>query len=296
VGSTRVSLGSRRCAAALGVVQSSTSGLTVAEVIAATTAAHSAQVTDRSVTSSANPDLRGTSVTLGDADFATGNSSSTTTSHSIVFETPNNGPTVETVQVDTTRQRSIGRQAYRQFAKTPIGTMWVKLPSAFAGHRGLVGTIFGIDASALGLLVAPASDLALTPLRTTTLGGTPVTIYHVDVTSPKAACMAGVPYATSGTVALGTEIWVDGRSRLVEAQSRRMFTLGRFPVRLGASLPAPGFTGTAVMTSTLLLRDFGEKVRVAAPPFVAPRANSSSLSLVATCKNVGGTSSRGHDG
>jgi hypothetical protein len=265
-------------AAALGAVGApdvrGTPGVTpaqwVANVLATTAQAGTAHFDYTHVTTSPNPDLRGTANGRGVVDFSRGSVRVTEVDRQIEFEGGPAGPSHAILSVTSDEEIIVGTGLYQQlfpvvpgahFPKSDFPFMKISVPRQ---PRAKLGLSFALGAaSGLGDLDGTEPVVAVRDLGPAIVDGQASTRYLVQ-TAPVQACLSvhtNAPVSTESP----SLIWVDGHGRLVRVRSTSRFS-GRLTA--GARTP-PGFaqfpTGPIASTDTLTFSAFGAPVRISAP-------------------------------
>ena len=271
--------------AALGIAQKtprSTGSHWVADVLAATQAAGSAHFSYTHVTSSPNPELRGTLSGHGVVDFSDGNVRVTEVDHDISFSSTGHQPLHPVHSTTTLDAIVVGGTMYQA---NPIPGLdftgkyhLLSLPAPPRSQRGLS---LALNASvALDVLRGPNAVASVHDLGPAEVDGNATTQYEVEY-APLRVCVAH--QASQVLTQRPSRVWLDGDGRLVRVRSTIFFD--NRPPR-GVTLPAAfdGFPwGPVTTVATLTFSEFGVPVRVAAPPSsaLAPEGGSSSAFALA---------------
>lgn len=248
---------------ALGVVQKSTSASPsqwVTDVLAATEKAGSAHFSYSHVTSSPNPDLRGTLSGHGVVNFATGDVRVTEIDHDITFTSMGNQPLHPAHSMTTEDAIVMGGTVYQA---NPISGLAfpekysvLAFPALPRSQRGLSLALNA--AVALDALHETYAVASLTDLGPAEVDGVATTKYEVGY-APLHVC---APHQAPQTLTQHPSIvWIDSAGRLVQVRSTLYFS-GRLPHGGLASFPQ----GPVTTVATLTFSEFGKPVHVAAPP------------------------------
>ena len=254
--------------AALGIAQKSTSSAParwVADVLAATENAGSAHFSYSHVTSSPNPELRGTLSGHGVVDFATGDVRVTEVDRDITFTSTGNQPMHPVHSTTTENAIVVGGTVYQAnpipglaFTEKYSVLAFPALPRSQRGLSLALNAAVALDALHETYVVAWLTDLG--PAE---VDGVATTQYEVGY-APLHVC---APHQAPQTLTQRpSSVWIDSTGRLVRVRSTLSFN-GRLPH--GGKLPAAlaGVPQGPVTTiSTLTFSEFGEPVQVAAPP------------------------------
>ena len=274
-------------AAAVGQVQSPgvTSADWLSNLMATTAAAGSAHLRIATVSRSANPAQRSSSVATGVIDFTTGNFRFVQAIHDITY-TSTNGGSPHPVPYDWSETAvAIGQSLYEKDAVTVAGTSTV-VPSTwnkFINPRN-VRQAFGLDSgtvaeNAVSGLSGIAPVTSMRSLGPATVNGVSTTRYVVTYGSP-VLCAPGAPILSlrqSGSVGSAVRsahsyepaikpvtVWVDGQGRLVQVRESS-FSSAQILKALSSS-----FTASQTSVTTLTFSDFGVPVHIVAPDFTGP--------------------------
>jgi hypothetical protein len=248
----------------------------VAAVLATTERAGTARFSYTHVTSSPNPDLRGSLSGSGEVNFVTGDARVSEVDREISFNSTGNEPPHPVQSSDTVKAVVIGGTVYQAnpipgFRFTALYRVlpFPKLPRA---QRGLSLALNA--AVALDSLRGPNAVASVRKLGPATIHGALTTRYEVTF-SPLRVC---APHQQPVVVTQRpSDMWVDGGGRLLQVRSTS-YASGRLP--RGETLPAPfgAFPRGATTTeATLTFSGFGSPVQVVAPPAsaLAPLGDSS---------------------
>ncbi len=272
--------------AALGIAQESTSAASsqwVADVLATTEKAGSAHFSYIHVTSSPNPELRGTLSGHGVVDFTTGDVRVTEVDRDISFSATGNQP-LHPVHSTSTEDAIVVRGTVYQANPIPGLAFTGKyrvlaFPALPRSQRGLT---LALNASvALDTLRGPYAVASVTDLGPAEVEGVATSEYEVEY-APLHVC---APHqAPQVLTQRPSRVWLDGTGRLVRVRSTLYFS-NRLPH--GVKLPAAfaGFPrGPVITVATLTFSEFGEPVHVAAPPTsaISPEGGSSTGIAIAT--------------
>ena len=269
--------------AVLGIAQGSSklpATQWVANVLTTTESAGSAHFSYTHVTSSPNPELRGSLSGHGEADFSTDDVRVTEVDRDISFESTGNQAlhpvsstsTVDAIVIDGSVFQADpipGIAFTERYRKLPF-------PAPPRSERGLS---LGLNASvALDTLRGPNVAASVTEIGPVEVAGVATTEYEVDY-APLHVC---VPHqAPQVLTQRPSQVWLDSAGRLVRVRSTSYFS-DRLP--RGAKVPAAfaGFPrGPMTTVATLTFSEYGTPVRVAAPPksAVLPIKGTSSSSF-----------------
>jgi hypothetical protein len=97
-------------------------------VLAATKAAGTAHLDDTQVSTSPNPDLRGSSAGTGAVDFATGSFQITDVDHEMEWSSDSGGPIHPHAETTSEGEIAIGPTLYPAFGPGSIPSGWSKTP------------------------------------------------------------------------------------------------------------------------------------------------------------------------
>ncbi len=273
--------------AALGTVQgSSTSSPSqwVADALAATEMAGSAHFSYISVTSSPNPDLRGSSTGHGEVDFSTDDVRVTEVDRNISFSSTGDQPLHPVSSTSTMMAIVIGGTDYQAFSIPGLAmtARYSKLPFPTL-PRAQRGLPLALDASvALDTLRGPNPVASVTDLGPDDVGGVPTTQYEVDY-APLHVC---VPHQTAQVLTQRpSRVWLDSADRIIRVRSTLYFndnSSGRqkLPAAL-ADVPR----GPVTTVATLTFDEYGVPVRVSAPPKSALLTTSGTSFSIGTAKS-----------
>jgi hypothetical protein len=278
-------------AAALGIAQkpsstptsSSTPSKWVAGVLASTERAGSAHFSYTHVTSSPNPDLRGSLSGHGVVDFTTGDVRVTEVDHDITFSSTGNQP-LHPVPTTSTEDAIVIRGTVYQANPIPGVAFTAEyrvlpFPALPRSQRGLS---LALNASvALDALRGPNAVASVTDLGPAEVDGAATSQYEVEY-APLRVC---TPHqAPQVLTQRPTRVWLDGAGRLVRVRSTDYFN-DRLPRRAKIPAALDGFPrGPVTVVATLTFSEFGAPVRVAAPPASAVVPEGSTSFGTATSK------------
>ncbi len=265
--------------AALAVAQGSSAPSPtqwIAAVIAATEGAGSAHFSYAHVTSSPNPELRGSLSGHGEVDFTTDDVRVSEVDRDISFSSSGNQPLRPVSSTSATDAIVIGGTVYQA---NPIPGLAftgkyrvLPFPTLPRAQRGLS---LALNASvALDSLRGPNAVASVTDLGPANVEGVATTQYEVTY-APLHVC---APHqAPQALTQRPSRVWLDGAGRLVRVQSTLHFS-GRLPRGLKIPTTLDGFPhGPTTTVATLTFSEYGMPVRVAAPPkrAVLPEAGTS---------------------
>jgi hypothetical protein len=260
----------------------------VADVIATTEGAGSAHFSYSNVTSSPNPELRGSLAGHGEIDFTTGDVRATEVDHDITFSATGHHPLRPVRSTTTLDAIVIGGTVYQAnpMRGVALTKKYSKLPSLGVPHSQQ-GLFLALNASvALDELRGPYAVASVTDLGPAKVAGVATTQYEVKY-APLHVCL---PHkAPQVLTQRPSRVWTDDAGRIArvrstlyfnDRQSREANTLAT-----GRSLPH----GAVTTAATLTISEYGVPVRVTAPPksAVLPESGSSSGLAVAgsdTCR------------
>ena len=255
--------------AALGIAAHRTSPESpaqwVAGVLATTEHEGTARFTYTQITSSPNPELRGTLSGSGVVNFAKGEARATEVDHDITFSSTNNQPARPVHSTNIEKATLIGRTMYEANLIPGLGftTRYSVLPFPKL-PRSQQGLSLALNAPvALDGLQGPNALAAVRALGPAEVDGVATTQYEVTY-APFHAC---VPHQAPVVVRhLPTRLWVDGAGRLVQVRGMSYFS-GQLPK--DAKIPAVFKDiprGPTTSVATLTFSAFGQPVHVVAPP------------------------------
>ncbi|MGD0749230.1 MAG: hypothetical protein ABSB68_15635 [Acidimicrobiales bacterium] len=265
--------------AALGLAQETSTPSApqwVADVLAVTQRAGSAHFSYTHVTSSPNPELRGTLSGHGVVDFTAGNVRVTEVDHDISFSSTGHQPLHPVPSTSTVDAIVLGGTVYQA---NPIPGFAVSgkyrvlpFPALPRSQRGLS---LALNASvALDVLRGPNAVASVSDLGPAEVDGIATTQYAVEYAPLHVCALHQAPRVVTQRP---SRVWLDGDGRLVRVRSTIFFS--NRPPR-GVKLPAAidGFPrGPVTTVATLTFSEFGVPVRVTAPPSSAllPEGGSS---------------------
>jgi len=264
--------------AALGMARGSSTPSSpqwVADVLAATERTGSAHFSYAHVSSSPNPELRGSLSGHGEVDFVTDDVRVTEVDRDISFSATGNQPLHPVSSTTTTDAIVIGGTVYQAnpipglaFSQKYTALPFPTLPRS---QRGLA---LALNASvALDTLRGPNTVAGVTNLGAAEVDGVATTQYEVEY-APLHVC---APHqAPQVLTQRPSRVWLDGAGRLVRVRSTLYFS-DRLPrgVKLPAAVDLP--RGPVTTVATLTFSRYGTPVHVAAPPksAVFPEAGTS---------------------
>jgi hypothetical protein len=252
----------------------------VAGVLASTQKARSAEFTYSHVTSSSNPDLRGSLSGHGLVDFSTGDVRVTEVDHDVTFTSTGRQPLHPESTTSTEDAVVVGGTVYQA---NPIpgfsfSTKYRKLP--FSGlPRSQRGLSLALNASvALDALQGPYAVASVTKLGPSVDHGVTTTQYEVSY-APLHVCAAH--QAPQVLTQPPSRLWLDRAGRLVQVRSAFSYTS---PIAHGAKLPAALADlpqGPVTTVATLTFTAFGRAVHIAAPPTneILPMGSATSFGI-----------------
>ena len=272
--------------AALGVAQRS-SALTpsqwVTGALASTDKAGSADFSYSCITSSLNPELRGSISGHGLVDFSDGDVRVTEIDHDISFSATGNEALRPVSSTSTLEAIVVGRTVYQAnpIPGIPLAGRYHVLP--FPGlPRSQRGLSLALNASvALDTLSGPYAVASVTKLGTAEVDGVATTKYEVGYALLHVCAPHESPQVLSQRP---TGVWLDGAGRVVRVRST-FYSNDRRPH--GVKIPAAfdDFPQGAVTTvATLTFSEFGAPVHVTAPPASAIIEGGSTSFGTATAK------------
>jgi hypothetical protein len=236
----------------------------VADVLATTESAGSAHFSYTHVTSSPNPELRGSLSGHGEVNFATDDVRVTEVDRDISFTATGNEPLHPVSSTSTMDAIVIGGTVYQ--ANPVPGLAFtgkyrvLPFPSLPRSQRGLS---LALNAStALDTLRGPNPVASVTELGSADIAGIATTQYEVNY-APLHVC---APHQASQVLTQRpTRVWLDGAGRLVRVRSTLYFS-GRLPHGVKVPAALDGFPhGPATTVATLTFSEYGVPVYVAAP-------------------------------
>ena len=267
-------------AAALGIAQKSASvapAQWVTDVLAATEKAGGAHFSYTHVTSSPNPELRGTLSGHGVVDFTNGDVRVTEVDRDITFSSTGNQPLHPVHSTTSEDAIVVGGTVYQA---NPIpGLAFTEkyrvlaFPALPRSQRGLSLALNA--AIALDALNETYTVDSLTDLGAAEVDGVATTQYEVGY-APLHVC---APHQTPQTLTQRpSRVWIDSAGRLVQVRSTLYFS-DRFPHGSKPPTARAGFPhGSQTTIATLTFSDLGKPVQVAAPPTsaIVPEEGTSS--------------------
>jgi hypothetical protein len=176
-----------------------------------------------------------------------------------------------------TTEIQIGRTSYRQLSAgiQVLGEQWIKVatfPAGSLGAFGALGQISPLDSLAMN---ASVSGLRVQDLGQATIAGRATTRFLFSL--PTCLAVGKAPGVRS--MIAPTEVWVDGRDRLVQATEvmREDVSKNAF---VGTAAVGQVPVGRSTIVMTVRLYDFGAPVSITAPR-VTPLGSSSSGEAIA---------------
>jgi hypothetical protein len=281
-------------AAVVGQVQSPGAASTnrLADVLATTAASGSAHLRISTVSQSADPAERSSSVAAGVIDFTTGNFRFTQFNHEITF-TSINGAAPQPVPYNWSEiVIAIGQSLYEKDAVTvsgissPLPSTWNKFINPRNVHQAFgldAGTIAENAVSGLAGILPVTSTRSLGPA---TVDGVGTTRYVLTYGAPELCGSRStvIPQAGgsgrfgSASVAKSyaptirpTTVWVDSQGRLVQIRATTVSSAQAMKVLSGS------FSAPQTNVTTLTFSDFGAPVHIVAPDFTGPRPRAFSV-------------------
>jgi len=248
-------------------------------VLAATKAAGTAHLGFSQITTSPEPDLRGSGSGTGVVDFATRSFRVGETDRGIEVSSENGGPMRAHAETTTNGEIAIGRSVYEDFGLPGFEDNWTK--QSLPRDEGALGLgSAGAFGGVLSLLTGPFSAVVVSDLGPTVVSGEPATRYRVQVQVAPTCPSSQHSRAPFGRAT----VWLDAQGRLVQVGVTSSFS-AELPASFVEKNPEiAGPRGPITLTSTLRLSAFGAPVRVKAPDLAASRGRTFT---------VGGASSTG---
>jgi hypothetical protein len=248
----------------------------IAQIIAATTSAPSARFTYSLVATSSSPLLGSSESGTGEVDFTTDSMRVAERQRSTEWVGVGSAPSRPVTQTTLTTEIQIGRTSYRQLwtGIHVLGARWVKVatfPAGSLGSFGALGQIGPLDSLAMN---ASVSGLRVQDLGRATIAGRATTKFMFSLPT----CLAVGKAPGVRTMIAPTEVWVDGRDRLVQATDvmREDVSKGAFAGTAAAGHIPVGRTTTVM---TVRLYDFGAHVAITAPRVTPLGASSSGFAI-----------------
>ena len=234
----------------------------VAGALAATARAGSARFTYSHVTTSSNPDLRGTLSGYGVVNFTRGDVRVTEVDRDVTFQGGPLGDRHATPSTQSLKAVGIGRALYQSY-DAPVNLHWMKL--SFARQpRSNLGLAEALNASvALSGLDGIDPVVAVHDAGPATVAGVATTRYVVS-TAPPVLC-AGQHTTGLTSAQVPSTVWIDQAGRIVRVRAEFRDDLAVPSGRAGrvfAHMP----TGTVDVVATLSFSRFGIPVAITAPP------------------------------
>lgn len=249
---------------ATGTAQTATAAAQwVDEVMAATKAAGSAHLTYRVVSRSTVMAFDSMSSGHGVVDFARHRVSLTTVETPARVGGSQNPHSTSGFVVGTAmRTIAVGDDMWLEVGGGLAGNRWLKipLPSDPSDRLGFSATD---AAAALNGIEGPEPVVGVRTLGPATVGAVATTHYRVTTERPR-PCNAQQAAVLRAHVSGPTDLWVDGRGRLVQA-ALTMHTQFHVPASLRAQVPSDVPAGPVVTTATLRLGRFGAPAHIIAP-------------------------------
>jgi hypothetical protein len=243
----------------------------IARIVGATERAHSARLAYSRVSTSTNAFLRSRGSGTGEVDFTTDSMRTSERDRSTGLVGENGAAARPQTRTTVQAEVRIGRTDYMQLSPgiRVLGARWIKttFPAGTIGSFGVLGQISPLDTLAMDESVRGLRVETLGPAR---LDGRATTALLVSVPTC-AAAGHGHGVRESSTP---TEVWVDGRDRLVQARAVTHIAVSKGAYR-GSAFAGSSLTGRSTIVEVARLYDFGTPVSVSAPP-VLPQSSSSS--------------------
>jgi len=240
------------------------------QVLATTRAAGTAQLSFSTVTRSSNRFLASVSTGSGEVDFRADAVEVTTRDRHTGFSGSAAATVRPTTSTTVEEQIRLGRVQYLRLSSPgglPPGAPalpWVRLDALpEQGASALGGMEVTPAGEALGLVSGPSQNLRIDDLGPVALRGAGTTEYRVRSMS---TCGAHSGPDQVGQSTGPTDLWIDGRGRMVQVRTsvRVVVPRGLAPKGLPPGL-RPAFTGSSVTVATITLGHFGATVRITAP-------------------------------
>jgi hypothetical protein len=247
-------------------------GRWVDELLASTRAARSAHFSYTSVSRSPIAVFNSRVSGRGVVDFAGHRVSVTELQSTPPSQGPQHAHQLSLVPLgdQVTRTVSVGKSTWTQ-----VGGRWLKIALPANPYDRL-----GLSAEATAALIGVEGIEPVGSIRRlgpADVGGVPTTRYQVTTARPR-PCNARQAAALRGNYIGPTDLWVDGRGRLVQATLTTHADL-QVPASLRAKFPSDVPTGPMVSTSTLRLGHFGVPVKVVVPSDVISPPGGRSIAL-----------------
>ena len=269
--------------AALGIAAHRTSPESpaqwVAGVLATTEHEGSARFTYTQITSSPNPELRGTLSGSGVVNFAKGDARATEVDHDITFSSTNNQPLRPVHSTNIEKAIVVGGTTYE--ANPILGLPFtarysvLPFPKLPPSQQGLG---LALNASvALDDLHGPNAVAAVRALGPAEVHGVATTQYEVTYAPFHACAPHQAPVAVRH---LPTRLWVDDTGRLVQVRGMSYFS-GQLPKN--EKIPAAFKDiphGPTTSVATLTFSAIGQPVHVVAPPASAIASGEHSVATL----------------
>ncbi len=217
------------------------------------------------LTSSPNPDLRGSLSGHGEVDFSTDDVRVTEVDRDISFSSTGNQPLHPVASTSTMVAIVIGGTVYQAFSipGLTLTPKYRKLPFP-ALPRSQRGLSLALNASvALDTLRGPNPVASVTDLGPDEVEGVPTTQYEVDYAPLHVCAPRQVPQVLTQRP---SRVWLDSAGRIIRVRSTLYFSDNSSG---GQKLPAALDDvprGPVTTVATLTFNEYGVPVRVSAPP------------------------------
>jgi hypothetical protein len=253
----------------------------IARIIAATRSAPSARFSYSLVTTSKSPFLRSSGSGTGEVDFTTNSLRVSERQRGTEWVGVGDAPARPVTQTTRTSEIQIGRTGYRQLSTgiNVLGARWIKVatfPVGSLGAFGALGQISPLDTLAMN---ASVRGLQVHDLGQATIAGRATTKFLFSLPT----CLAVAKGHGVRSMIAPTEVWVDGRDRLVQATDvmREDVSKNAF-AGIAAAVHFPAGRSTTV--TTVRLYDFDAHVSITAPR-VTPLGSSSGGGEISARRN-----------
>jgi hypothetical protein len=265
--------------AALGIAHGSSTpspSQWVAEALAATERAGSAHFSYTHVTSSPNPELRGSLSGHGEVDFSTDDVRVSEVDRDISFTATGNQPLHPVSSTSTTDAIVIGGTVYQAIPiPGPAFAEKYQVLPFLTPPRSQRGFSLALNASvALDTLRGPNAVASVTNLGPAEVDGVAATQYAIEYAPLHICAPHHAPQILSQRP---SRVWLDGAGRLVRVRSTLYFN-DRLPHGVKLPVAFDGFPhGPTTTVATLTFSAYGASVRVVAPPksAILPEAGTS---------------------
>jgi len=251
----------------------------VAAVLATTEGAGTARFSFTQITSSPNPDLRGSVAGSGSVNFARGDARVAEIDHEITFTSTNKNPLHPVHQTNTQRAIVIGGTIYQAnpipgfaFSGKYRVIPFPKLPRSQQGLSLALNAAVALDG-----LHGPNTVASVRALGPAEVDGTATTRYEVRYAPLRVCAPHQAPVVLRQ---LPTHVWVDDSGRLVQVRGTSSFS-GQLPKNVKLPAATEGVPlGPTTTVATLRFSAFGSPVHVVAPPASAIAASGQSVATM----------------